>query len=39
MAGLRKTLCYVGIHKPNYGKFNHGLYAAADSLAFNHCGR
>ncbi|MEM2801185.1 MAG: hypothetical protein QXR26_09065 [Candidatus Caldarchaeum sp.] len=33
---LRKILCYVGLYKPNNGKYNHRLHQAAINLAISH---
>ncbi|MEM2746327.1 MAG: hypothetical protein QXK69_07440 [Candidatus Caldarchaeum sp.] len=35
-AGLRKTLCYVGLYQPNNGRYNHRLRMAAQSLAISY---
>ncbi|MEM0350115.1 MAG: hypothetical protein QXD24_08070 [Candidatus Caldarchaeum sp.] len=35
-AKLRNILCYVGLYKPNKGKYNHRMKQAIQSLAISH---
>ncbi|MEM1946681.1 MAG: hypothetical protein QXF95_06670, partial [Candidatus Caldarchaeum sp.] len=35
-AKLRNILCYVGLYKPNNGKYNHRMKQAIQSLAISH---
>ncbi|MEM0481435.1 MAG: hypothetical protein QXM16_00895 [Nitrososphaerota archaeon] len=35
-AKLRRILCYVGLYKPNIGKYNHRLKQAVHSIAISY---